>query len=360
MNDVAHHPLLNRRTRTGTPEEQGVSTYRLARQAVAEARFQDAIELGRHAHDETRLTRHVYPRWLDGIRAFLARKGVEPGVIESEDAAVLDKARMPDGSAPDMDTHGPIFDGHVDAFVAACELENADDAQRELEAARLAWVQLHDSATDRVTGMLDVVFRLVGEDHIADVWDELMADWYAGRDAYATTARPWETSLEILLPDTTESLRGHMTGPDRAGDVEVIEEEDRWIFRFAPCGSGGRMISGDPGSPDSPPRSEPPFNFGVTTRGHDWSWGKEGVCLYCVHCCQAQERIPIERIGYPIRVVDPPTYPDDRGDAVCTWSVYKDPSLIPEEAYRRVGATRPSSFADADEPAGRDHDDSAA
>ena len=43
--------------------------------------------------------------------------------------------------------------------------------------------------------------------------------------------------------------------------------------------------------------------------------------------------------GYPIRVVDPPIWPQAReGGAAgrCTWTIYKDPSLVPDEAYLRV------------------------
>jgi hypothetical protein len=122
----------------------------------------------------------------------------------------------------------------------------------------------------------------------------------------------------------------------------VIEEADRWVFKFEPCGSGGRIVSGDPAVDASPPRAEPPFGYAVTTKGHDPSWGKAGVCLYCVHCCRAQEGIPIEMIGYPMRVVDPPTYPADHATGVCTWSIYKDPTLVPDAACRRVGATLPN------------------
>ena len=68
------------------------------------------------------------------------------------------------------------------------------------------------------------------------------------------------------------------------------------------------------------------------------------MCLYCVHCCRLQEQIPIERFGYPVRVVDPPTWPAARegGDVgVCTWMIYKDPASVPDQAYRRVGARKP-------------------
>ncbi len=86
---------------------------------------------------------------------------------------------------------------------------------------------------------------------------------------------------------------------------------------------------------------EPPYNYAVTEGKYDWAWNTEGICLYCVHCCQLQEREPIRRLGYPVRVVDPPVWPAE-GSKKCTWYVYKDPALVPEAAYERVGAKKGS------------------
>jgi hypothetical protein len=77
----------------------------------------------------------------------------------------------------------------------------------------------------------------------------------------------------------------------------------------------------------------------VTTGEHDWAWNTKGVCLYCAHCCQLQQRAPIERLGFPLRVIDPPT--QGQTPATCTWSIYKDPSKVPDDAYIRVGFDPP-------------------
>ena len=50
--------------------------------------------------------------------------------------------------------------------------------------------------------------------------------------------------------------------------------------------------------------------------------------------------MPIVRFGFPTRVVEPPTWPEARHGGKCVWSVYKDPSLVPEDAYRQVGAKK--------------------
>jgi len=75
----------------------------------------------------------------------------------------------------------------------------------------------------------------------------------------------------------------------------------------------------------------------VLQEAHDFAWSTPGVCRYCVHCCVLQQLTPIDDFGYPARVIDPPTRPGDP----CTWTVYRDPSLVPAEAYERVGRKKP-------------------
>ena len=118
----------------------------------------------------------------------------------------------------------------------------------------------------------------------------------------------------------------------------TTEELDRWVLSFGPCGSGGRTYRDD-GADD--PRMLPPFGFAVTTEAHDWAWGKRGVCVYCVHCCQLNQHMTIRRLGFPTRVIDPPTWPEARHRGVCRRSVYKDLSPVPEEAYKSVGYEKP-------------------
>jgi len=170
----------------------------------------------------------------------------------------------------------------------------------------------------------------------------MMSDFYATRDAYAPAVRPWEDSRQALLTDAIAALRGHLSGQARMGEVDVAEESDRWVVSFDPCGSGGRTYRPDTTS-DGIARMESPYNFAVTTSAHDWAWRQEGVCLYCVHCCQLQERIPIQRFGIPLRVIDPPTWPGSRNGGQCRWSIYKHPEDIPASAYTRVGLQKPDS-----------------
>jgi hypothetical protein len=49
--------------------------------------------------------------------------------------------------------------------------------------------------------------------------------------------------------------------------------------------------------------------------------------------------------AYPVRVVDPPTYPNE-GNAVCRWTVYRRPEYVPESVYTRLGLQKPPAGAE--------------
>ncbi|HZD68107.1 MAG TPA: hypothetical protein VFA45_04035 [Actinomycetes bacterium] len=337
---IRYHPLLGRSARSGTWSELAVATFREAARALREGRLQAAEALGRCTVDEGREAHELYPVFVQQARRFLLREGIPGPLLVEEEARILENLRMPDGSAFDFQRGWGGFVALVDDFARACRQQRADEAERLLRHARETWRQAHDRACDWVYGLVDVCARRLGEDRVVDLWDEMMAPMYPSRKRYDVDRTPWSESLEVLMLDTAETFRGHLSGPERMGDLEVFEEPDRWVFRFDPCGTGGRTYRQD--AEGGPPRMLPPYNYAVTTRPHDWSWGKRGVCLYCVHCCQLQERIPMRQLGYPLRVVDPPTWPQARAGGKCTWYVYKDPAQVPEEAYRRVGEEKPA------------------
>jgi hypothetical protein len=275
--------------------------------------------------------------FVERAHDFLLREGVTREVLAEEGRRIAEVLRLPDGSSFDLETGWDACRAALDAFEAACARGDAPAALASLEAARSAWRQTHDRACDLVYGLIDVCARLLGEERIGEMWDHLMEPIYPSRDRYDARTTPWSSSVEALVLDAATSLRGHLSGPGRTGEVEIEELPDRYVLRFDPCGSGGRTLRPDVDE-GGPPRMEPPYNFAVTTAEHDWAWNTRGVCLYCAHCCQLQERVPIRRLGYPLRVVDPPVWP---AGGRCTWTVYKDPALVPDQAYRRVGLQRP-------------------
>jgi hypothetical protein len=61
---------------------------------------------------------------------------------------------------------------------------------------------------------------------------------------------------------------------------------------------------------------------------------------YCTHCA-INELESMRRLGYPILVTEFESDPQKP----CGWTVYKDPNLIPERYFTRLGFERdPSRF----------------
>ncbi len=93
---------------------------------------------------------------------------------------------------------------------------------------------------------------------------------------------------------------------------------------------------------------EPPYDWKVTEEKHSWNHYTPGVCLYCAHCIILMEEMPMDRFGYPVRVIDPPVYDADtrRPSASAARSASgrcsRTRPRCPEEYYERVGRTKPT------------------
>jgi len=188
----------------------------------------------------------------------------------------------------------------------------------------------HDLMCDWIYTTLDFISKKMGEEALYD------ALRYAGE----VIRRPYIHHIEKLSVEKriylqAEGMRAHRSGPGELGNIEITEERDRYVLSFDPCGSGGRMRR--TGQLDKlPPRTDPPFNLGSTSKPYPWSWGKTGVPYYCLHCCIWSEILPIEWIGYPIRITE---YSDDP-EKPCRFLFYKDPALIPEYYFDRIGQNK--------------------
>ncbi len=130
-----------------------------------------------------------------------------------------------------------------------------------------------------------------------------------------------------------ERLQYH-TELERADSVSVTlrEEPDRYVMTVDQCAA----CLGLWGAAGANGRTT-----GVTTRPYDWSWGQAGVPYFTAHQCLWWEVMAIEDIGYPVRIHDWAKAPGQG----CQVFFYKTPALIPDEYFKRVGATKdPSRF----------------
>lgn len=192
---------------------------------------------------------------------------------------------------------------------------------------------LHDLYCDWSYGWYEYIAKKYGEEALLEASRETQEPWLKG---FCEVLMAMDDVYERVAW-LVECMRAHRCGPQQMGDVTVIEEADRYVMEFDPCGSGGRMRRGDPVN-GTPARTGPPYDFGCFKQGYPWTWG-EKIPYYCVHCCVNQIRA-IELAGYPLWITEYSSDPN----APCKWIVYKSPELIPEKYWTCVNKTKPASF----------------
>jgi hypothetical protein len=345
---IAYKALVGRRMRTGPWEDQRISTFRKIHEALDQRRWDDAAQLGAYFIDEANVIFSIYRQWIGDLDGFLRERHVDPAKIAARKEQVIRVGTLPDGTQPDPRRQWDRFLTAIQAFTAATYREQASEAATLMAAAKEAWRQCHDRDVDHTYALMSLVKEELGETGVRAMWDRIIVPLFAWRyEKFDIDKHPWAEGLEVLLLVSFEAMRAHLCGPDRTGDMDLIETEDRYILRFDPCGSGGRLIRGDTIEGTSP-RMQPPYNWLVSDEPQTYYHDKPGVCMYCSHCIILFEEMPMDRFGYPVRVVDPPVYDPERtalGVAPkCQWTMFKDPTAVPEEYYTRIGRTKPSTF----------------
>jgi hypothetical protein len=286
--ELADWEPLGRPVRTGTWAEQAEPTAARVAAAAGAGRDDEARALVRHLPVEAEEIHELYTAWSARLAELLGVADPDPAGHEAAWAA----------------------------WRAACDAWAPGAA---LEPVLAQWHAAHDRHLQQVADLIDRVVEQRGEAYLGELWADLQADGIAFYRATYGPDHPWPASSERLIQVAIEGMHGHLGGPARLGEVEVAEYDDRVALTFSTCGSGGRILSAE--------------TNGVLEGAHDFAWSTPGVCRYCVHCCVLQQLTPIDDFGYPARVIDPPTRPGQP----CTWTVYRDPSLVPAEAYERVG-----------------------
>jgi hypothetical protein len=332
---VAYEPSLGRDARVGELQQLARGTFDEAARRFALGRPEEAAQLVAVAPLEAEELLDVYERWPGETYRWILTRGGDQVALDRhlDDLTRTIGERAMGGIAAEW----PDFVAAVERAADACRGHDTD-ALGAIERARTTWLGIHDRAVDRVSGSVDIAVRMLGERSLGELWSFLMADWFDAHERrYDLTNQSWQESVRQLTLAIVDGFHAHLPGATRSGEIELLEEADRYGFRFRPCGSGGRSVAS--GITDGRPRAGAPYDFAVTTEKHEWAWNTVGICSYCVHCCLLNEVTPIDRLGYPTRVIEPPTWPNDEENPVCTWWIYKHPGLVPDAVYERVGRT---------------------
>ncbi len=137
-------------------------------------------------------------------------------------------------------------------------------AEAAIDELVVAWRRLHDRHADVMAGVLAFVVRRFGEPALETCYRAVLEPYIQERYmVFDVRVRPYADTLVRNLYISLEAMRGHMGGPDREGDIDLHEFDDRYELRFDPCGSGGRSAPRRPARGDRLARPR-----AVRVRGH--------------------------------------------------------------------------------------------
>jgi hypothetical protein len=347
---------IGKRVRSGDLADQAVPTLDKVREAIAEAGDEFGLKAGRretaaqlvdYFMEEAKVVYLIYEVWTNGFLDWLRSKGVTDAELEAEMARLTALMAYPDGTPLDHEARWDALGeqaGRLANRVRTYRIRGAE-ADIELTALSNKWRMLHDRYADVMAGVLAYVATRFGEASLEDCYRAVLEPYIQERYMpFDVREHPYASTLPRNVYTVFEAMRAHLVGPKRDGTIEFEEDDEKVVVRFDPCGSGGRQLRGDP-IEGTGSRVLEPYEFGVTQEKHDWAWNTEGICYYCAHCCLTLEKLPEERWGHPVRVVDPPVWGGSADAAStqrkCQWTVYKSLEAIPESAYERIGQKKP-------------------
>ena len=343
MSIIQYHEELGRNVRGGSYDDLQVSTYQLIVEAITAADFGEAGRLMDYFMDEALVCKNLFDQWIGDTEKYILFKGYGHERLETlknEVNAVIDLDRARARWNRD-DGWAKVTNGKA-AFDELLANKSSGLLCDKLDVVKEDWRVSHDLDVDYLMGLYDGILREYGEDSIREMYEEhTIKDWFEKRyQRFDVSNHDWSDCYPLLTFLSFEAMHGHLCGKARNGDVEYQEFEDRIELEFDPCGSGGRAYRGEP-IEGTGSRMQPPYGFQAIQGAHDFTWNKKGVCTYCAHCCILTEKMPAQEFGYPVRIIEPPTYPH-HADAKCKYIIYKDLNDIPEHYYARIGMKKPS------------------
>jgi hypothetical protein len=199
-----------------------------------------------------------------------------------------------------------------------------DDGSALLDKAVDQWRSLKDYSINWITSLLTFIGEELGEEAVEQALRKTGDEFVRPR---RETGTDWGS-----LPASVRAKVIARAMVSNMGSVDVDEDDEKIVLSFR-CGTGGRLI--DEGRYEGDPAY-------LTLREKSGrTFMRDELPVYCAHCSVNNEMQPVEWGGAPTSIEHPP---ERKGEA-CVHHIYKDTSAIPDEAYERIGKTRPQSGA---------------
>lgn len=225
-----------------------------------------------------------YGGWSDGVSSFCQIcKACQGALNEAVGFDAWTTQKGPQGAcrlsfAKNASRNQALFDEAERATIVQTRVERAQtkiasgdtDVENLLVGQRKDWKPWHDFGVVCLEYFYAIAIEMGGPDYL----DEVLSQTYepafnAGFPRYAVM------SDDELVREIARTWNYH------CADFTIEEEDDRFVFRLDPCGSGGRLFRGEMwrdmfhyGEPLSPIMPDP----------HNINFNRACAPTYCTHC----------------------------------------------------------------------------
>jgi hypothetical protein len=199
--------------------------------------------------------------------------------------------------------------------------DNREEAAALIDHAVEQWRGLKEYSINWITSLLTFIGEEMGEDAVErclrKTGEEFVRPRRDGGNDWGSL--PAAARAKVIA----RAMLGNM------GEVDIEEDDEKISLSFK-CGSGGMLI--DEGKYEG----EHPYlklrEKGGRTFMRDEFW------VYCAHCSVNNEIQAVEWGQIPTSI----EYPPEKSGERCVHHIYKNADAIPDEAYERIGKTKPS------------------
>jgi hypothetical protein len=211
----------------------------------------------------------------------------------------------------------PTWDRAKDAIRAG----DTESALALVDKAVEQWRGLQDYSINWITSTLSFIAREMGEEAVERALRQTGQEFVRPRR---------DTGVE--WGDLPARVRAKVIARAMVANFAEceVEEDDTKISLSFQCGTGGRLI--DEGKYD-----EEGGAYYTLRENAPRTFSRDALPVYCAHCSVNNEIQPVEWGGAPMSVEHPPTSPGEP----CVHHVYRDTTSIPDDAYVRIGKSRP-------------------
>jgi hypothetical protein len=208
----------------------------------------------------------------------------------------------------------------LERAIAAINGGEKEKAIKEVQGMFNEFLSMHNILRDWIAAIYSYIYERDGDEALYEVNKAACSYWLKDlMEVYAKADPPRRAQM------LAAGYRGHLV------PLKVEEDDEKFTLTMLPCGSGGKLATSG--------AYEPPSKLSRVKRAQPQTYFKESFPVYCTHCA-FQEIVPIEKLGYPMFITDPPEG-DKIGKENCKVYIYKEPKSTPVRFYERVGKKKP-------------------